>query len=197
MWQPCPSFKNDYNLIAESDNGNQVYLTVLYEMRYLIGDFNELIFPKIVKNEVLSKNSYHPALKGVGHINLKKLDEGETTTYQPILRKHVKLSKELIRRQLSAIDMDIILCHGAYILDYLTKIVFKNENNEIKQIDEKLWLLSYDTNKSFLIFVLPHPSRQKHKSVLNEFKIIADDNKEYIINYLNKKGRITSLNWLT
>ncbi len=196
-WEPCAIFDNDDSLRAEKGNSNQVYLTILYEMRYLIGGFSNILYPKISDEHKLSCSIYHPSLKGVGHINIKKFDECNLKTNHQNLKFHLKRTKNLFRKHLLAIDMDIILCHGANQLTYLRDFVFQDYNIKLEKIDEKLWLLKYDNNKSFLVFVLAHPSRGQHKSTLQSFKKIADNNKEFIIEYLNTKGRIASLNWLT
>lgn len=193
MWEPCASFENDYHIKAIKENGGPVYLTISYEMRYIISNFEQLIFPKT--DETLSCCRFHPIIKGVGHINLKKFDQGYSTSNYYDLLDHLQNTSSLLQKQIVAIAPDIILCHGQNISAILNNKIFIDARKE--EITNGLFLLTYDKNISFLIYSLRHPSCGGHKKALNKFKKITDENKEYIINYLKSKGRIFSLDWLT
>ena len=99
----------------------------------------------------------HALLKGIAIIDVKKINNSNSTSNNSIINKYAKNDKELLEEQNKIINPNIILC-GATFSSY--KIIFEN-SPEIKKISSKCFI-----HNDRLIIDFEHVSAHKKIDVL-------------------------------
>lgn len=137
---------------------------------YNISRWNYLLMQVLDKNEmnpVMPLNENLEDVKDIAVLDIKKIDNNNTTSKMGEINRYAKSDKEILKKQIDIICPNIIICGNT--MDGL-KIILGNENiNELKEHDK---CYSYNDN-DILIIDFHHPGIRLKDAPFDELRKMA------------------------